>query len=165
MFDCFFKRWHIIPPGGVWLAVTRKSASTVITRRHCPPRCMLDRSVYQTTQWTVANLAHLSVIEVDTPTCDVRRGWFSKRLVTANHTHTWWYDTSPLKGVTDCDVLQQAVPEARTTDTKCHLPICLFPQPGNNSKASDPDGEYTRRTSDTYSGAHPSSVLNTNKSF
>ena len=24
-------------------------------------------------------------------TCDVRSGTFSKRLVTANHTHTWWY--------------------------------------------------------------------------
>ena len=24
------------------------------------------------------------------PTCDVRRGRFSKRLAMANHTHTWW---------------------------------------------------------------------------
>ena len=27
----------------------------------CPPRCVLDRSVYQPSQWTVANVAHLSV--------------------------------------------------------------------------------------------------------
>ena len=29
------------------------------------------------------------------PTCDVRRGRFSKWIVTAYHTHTWWYNTSP----------------------------------------------------------------------
>ena len=34
----------------------------------CPPRCMTD-----------------------TPTCDVKSGTFSKRLVTANHTHPWRY--------------------------------------------------------------------------
>ena len=26
----------------------------------CPPRCVLDRSVYKSIQWTVANVAHLS---------------------------------------------------------------------------------------------------------
>ncbi|CAL8356249.1 unnamed protein product [Boreogadus saida] len=31
------------------------------TRWACPPRCVLDRSVYQPTQWTEANVAHLSV--------------------------------------------------------------------------------------------------------
>ena len=31
-------------------------------------------------------------------TCDVRSGTFSKRLVTANHTHTWWYYV-PLKTI------------------------------------------------------------------
>ena len=30
------------------------------------------------------------------PTCDVRRGRFSKGLVTVDHTHTWWCNTSPL---------------------------------------------------------------------
>ena len=34
----------------------------------------------------------------DTPTCDVRRGRFSKRLVPANHTHTGWCNTSPSTG-------------------------------------------------------------------
>ena len=53
----------------------------------CPPRCVLDRSVYQPTKWTVANVGHLSVTHlVDTPTCDVIRGRFPKRLVRANHT-------------------------------------------------------------------------------
>ena len=33
---------------------------------------------------------------MDTPTCDVRSCTFSKRLVTANHIHTWWPDASPL---------------------------------------------------------------------
>ena len=62
------------------------------------PRCVLDRSVYQSTQWTVtvANVAHLICHKVDTPTCDVRSGTFSKRLVMANHTHSWWYNMSPL---------------------------------------------------------------------
>ena len=31
------------------------------------------------------------------PTSDVRRGRFSKRRVTANHSHTWWHNMSPLK--------------------------------------------------------------------
>ena len=54
------------------------------------PTSGLDRPVYQPTQWTEANVAHLSYISVDTPTCDVIRGRYSKRLVTANHTHTWY---------------------------------------------------------------------------
>ena len=33
---------------------------------------------------------------MDTPTCDVRRGWFSKLLVTAKHADTRWYNKSPL---------------------------------------------------------------------
>jgi hypothetical protein len=40
----------------------------------CPPRCVLDISVYQPTQWIVANVAQLSVIHP------------------ANDTQTWWYD-------------------------------------------------------------------------
>ena len=37
---------------------------------------------------------------MDAPTCDVRRfsPRFSKLLVTVNHTHTWWYNMSPLRG-------------------------------------------------------------------
>ena len=61
----------------------------------CPPRCVLYRSVYQPTQWTVwvtslIYLSHIypSHISMDTPTCDVIKARFSKRLVTANHTHT-----------------------------------------------------------------------------
>ena len=34
---------------------------------------------------------------MDTPTCDVRRGTFSKWLVMANHAHTWWYNISLLR--------------------------------------------------------------------
>ena len=30
-------------------------------------------------------------IWVDTPTCDARKGRFLKRLVTTDHTHSWWY--------------------------------------------------------------------------
>ena len=33
---------------------------------------------------------------MDTPTCDVSRDRFSKRLVSANHTHTWWHVMGPL---------------------------------------------------------------------
>ena len=60
-----------------------------------------DGSVYQPTQWTVENVAYLSVTHLGghiTPTCDVRSSTFPKRLVTANHTHTWWYNMSPLRG-------------------------------------------------------------------
>ena len=35
---------------------------------------------------------------MDTPTFDVIRGGFSKRLARANHANTWCYNMSPLKG-------------------------------------------------------------------
>ena len=56
----------------------------------CPPRCVLDRSVHQPTQWTVANVAHLSVTHPTRPpvmseaACN---GW--------SHSHQW-YNMSPL---------------------------------------------------------------------
>ena len=56
-----------MPPGVVGLAVTSRFGNLApydfIRGRKwvCPPRCVLDRSVYQPTQWTVANVAHLSV--------------------------------------------------------------------------------------------------------
>ena len=46
---------------------------------------VLGRSVYQPTQWTVANVARLSVLHLG-----------GKRLVTADHTHSCWYNVSPL---------------------------------------------------------------------
>ena len=49
----------------------------------CPPGRVTDRSIQHT-------------FKVDTPTCDVRRGRLTKRLVAANHTHTWWCVMSPL---------------------------------------------------------------------
>ena len=42
-------------------------------------------------------VVEVQVIVVATPTCDVRRRRFSKRLVAAAPTHTWWCDMSPLK--------------------------------------------------------------------
>ena len=42
--------------------------------------------------WTDLSSIHLG----DTPTCDVRRGRFAKRFVTANQTHTLSYNMSPL---------------------------------------------------------------------
>ena len=49
-----------------------------------PPRCVLDKSVHQPTQWTEANVAHLSVTHLGGHA--QLRGRFPKRLVTANHT-------------------------------------------------------------------------------
>ena len=67
-------------------AIIRKSASSAIPsgRIHLEV-CWID----QPTQWTVANVAHLSVIHLGGHApYDVRRGRFSKRPVTANHTYT-----------------------------------------------------------------------------
>ena len=42
----------------------------------------------------------MSVIShYNTPTCDVRSGTFSEPFVMANHTHTWWYNMSPLRSI------------------------------------------------------------------
>ena len=59
--------------------------------------CVLDRSVHQPTQWTVANVAHLAIIHLDghahlmSEEVDFQNG-----PVTANPTHTWGYNTGPL---------------------------------------------------------------------
>ena len=42
------------------------------------------------------SIQHLHIFR-DTPTCDVRRGRYSKQLVAANPPHTWWYNMSPLR--------------------------------------------------------------------
>ena len=42
------------------------------------------------------SIQHLHIYR-DTPTCDVRRGRYSKQLVAANPPHTWWYNMSPLR--------------------------------------------------------------------
>ena len=47
-------------------------------------------------------LIHPAYIQLDTPTCDVtktQRRLIFKRLVMANHTHTWWNNITPLKAV------------------------------------------------------------------
>ena len=55
----------------VWLAITSRlniclflCNSIIHHRWECPPRCMLDRSVYQPTQWTLANVTYLSIIHL-----------------------------------------------------------------------------------------------------
>ena len=45
----------------------------------------------------LGRLIYPAHILVDTPTCDVRKGRFSKRLVTAHNTHTWWFNMGPFK--------------------------------------------------------------------
>ena len=57
-----------------------------------------EQRLLQSTGWA-GRLIYPAHIQVDTPTCDVRSGTFSKRLVRA---HTWWYDMSPL---TPCGLL------------------------------------------------------------
>uniref|UniRef100_A0A8C4ZV12 protein-serine/threonine phosphatase n=1 Tax=Gadus morhua TaxID=8049 RepID=A0A8C4ZV12_GADMO len=55
----------IIPPGVSGISHCKpfwKSASH--HKWACPPRCVLDRSAYQPTPWTVANVAHLSIIHL-----------------------------------------------------------------------------------------------------
>ena len=44
-----------------------------------------------------AILCHQVWVWLAVTSCEVRRGRYSKRLVTANHTHTWWYNMSNLK--------------------------------------------------------------------
>jgi len=72
----------------------------------------VDRSAYQSTQWTVATGRLIcppnTVDSVDTPTCDVKWGRsnrFLKWLGMANHAHTWWYNMSPLSCACCCLLL------------------------------------------------------------
>ena len=95
---CFFKGDILCHQMWVQLAVTSRFENLLLWHHKwvCTPRCVLGRSVYQPSQWTVANVAHLFVIHLGgLATCDVRRGRFSTRFVTANHTHTCWYNMSP----------------------------------------------------------------------
>ena len=94
------KRGLIISPGVSEVSHYKqfwKSASSDITSgrvnldvRWIDQSISLPRGLYQVL------LIYPSYIYVDAPTRDVRRGRFSKRLVAANHTHTWWNNMSPL---------------------------------------------------------------------
>ena len=53
---------------------------------------MTDRWVTSATDWSIQHTSRLT-----RPHDDVRRGRFLKRLVTADHTHTWWFNISPFK--------------------------------------------------------------------
>ena len=52
----------------------------------CPPRCVLDRSVHQPTQWTVANVAYVSFTHLGGPA----HRWCLKGQISKTH-HTWWH--------------------------------------------------------------------------
>ena len=78
----------------VWSVVWKSTSSYITSRLVHVDVWRIDRS---TSLPLVVDVAHLSAhILVDTPTCDVRRGRFAKWLVTANHTHAWCYNMSPL---------------------------------------------------------------------
>ena len=88
---------HLCHQVWVWFALTRlfwKSAPSDITswRVHLDLCWIDEQRLIQSTGWAGRLIypAHLW------PTCDVIRGRSSKRLVRANHTHTWWYNMSPL---------------------------------------------------------------------
>ena len=67
----------------------------------CPPRFMLDRSVYQPTKWTVANVAYLSIIDLGGHAhllvMSLKHREILKRVVMTNHTYTRWHNTTPLR--------------------------------------------------------------------
>ena len=65
------------------------------------------------------------------PTSDVRSGMFSKRPVMANHTHTWWYNMSPINRVMDVDerrtcVLAAEMQKGFSAVARCAAAIGLF---------------------------------------
>ena len=68
----------------------------------------LNRLSLQESRWT------------DTPTCDVRRGVISIRLVTANHTHTWWYNKSPLNWEPDGSMRKRPTGEPHQRQMREH---------------------------------------------
>jgi hypothetical protein len=63
----WFEHTNIIPPGVSVISHYNHFSKMWHFWHHrwaCPPRCVLDRSVYQPTKWTVANVAHLSVTQL-----------------------------------------------------------------------------------------------------
>ena len=68
----------------VWVCLAVTSRFQICLFCHhtwaCPPRCVLDRSVYQPTQWTVANVAHLSVTHLIAPHLVACHGTFNYNI-------------------------------------------------------------------------------------
>ena len=65
--DNFSYRGHIIPPGVSAISLSKlfwKCAASDITGGRVHLDVFLDRSVHQPTQWTVANVARLSIIHL-----------------------------------------------------------------------------------------------------
>ena len=80
---------------GVRLDVCRIDRSTSppsVTVTRCSSNLIAPSGINKVVLYCI----YPSHIWVDTHTCDVVSGTFSKRLVEANHTHTWWCDMSPL---------------------------------------------------------------------
>ena len=77
---------------------------------------------------------------ISTPTCEVKRGTISKRLVTAKQTHAWWHVMGPL------NPLCRGRSQAETMAFSCVFNSLVFP-PGvvqRGDRAAGPGGLQPR---------------------